>query len=290
MAKVIEGKAGASGRPIYGGGRGNRSNLYLVMLADHSDLAADIAARGARWPERAAKFAAGGLVDGAGNPPSPETCRHTWLRVRKDMAAAALAAEAAMLRGVEEAEAAEVLARRQVEALASHVAAAAHAAMAALLAEVARAQSPADRATALDALLRLTGGAGVIAPLSLPMPSVASPQQVPPASVHVKAPAFGEPVRQQKLPVESTPQKPKRRPEEPLSEADRIRKESKAALDLEYQRQIVIAYRADLRAAQGTGVGEAEAQVKFAKAEAEYAEMQQMMADCGFRSLTLIPR
>jgi hypothetical protein len=64
-------------------GRGVRSPLYQWMRARHDELL-DVLAR-PRWGTVAEFFAARGIKDGGGNPPTPETARATWYRVRQDV-------------------------------------------------------------------------------------------------------------------------------------------------------------------------------------------------------------
>lgn len=62
------------------------SSLYL-WLRDHRETfaAAMVGSQGHRglWKKHAARFARMGLRDDNGSPPSPETCRKNWYRVRK---------------------------------------------------------------------------------------------------------------------------------------------------------------------------------------------------------------
>lgn len=66
-----------------------RSPLDAYYEANHDDLLAGLQATPHRikWGEVAAKLAEYGVMDALGNPPSEETARQTWYRVRKRMAA-----------------------------------------------------------------------------------------------------------------------------------------------------------------------------------------------------------
>ena len=63
-----------------------RSSLFWYLLENHDDLLR--AATGTRilWGPLCEQFAADGLRDAEGKPPSPETARMTWWRVRREVA------------------------------------------------------------------------------------------------------------------------------------------------------------------------------------------------------------
>jgi len=66
----------------------DRSPLFWWMVEHYAET--ERAAQGRRmpWVALCAQFAAFGLVDGHGNPPSPEAARRTWRLVRAEMAKA----------------------------------------------------------------------------------------------------------------------------------------------------------------------------------------------------------
>jgi hypothetical protein len=66
-----------------------RSSLYR-WLAENHDGIAEAASRGRvlGWSELARDFAAPGLLDGSGKPPSTQSARKTWSRVKADIARA----------------------------------------------------------------------------------------------------------------------------------------------------------------------------------------------------------
>ena len=69
---------------------GGRSPLYRWLKPRHDAFAALLAEKGGRpdWQALAARFAELGITGGNGQPVSPEAARHTWWRVRRDVAQA----------------------------------------------------------------------------------------------------------------------------------------------------------------------------------------------------------
>ena len=69
---------------------GGRSPLYRWLKPRHDAFAALLAEKGGRpdWQALAARFAELGIMGGNGQPVSPEAARHTWWRVRRDVAQA----------------------------------------------------------------------------------------------------------------------------------------------------------------------------------------------------------
>jgi len=69
---------------------GGRSPLYRWLKPRHDTFAALLAEKGGRpdWQALAARFAELGITGGNGQPVSPEAARHTWWRVRRDVAQA----------------------------------------------------------------------------------------------------------------------------------------------------------------------------------------------------------
>jgi hypothetical protein len=69
---------------------GGRSPLYRWLKPRHDAFAALLAEEGGRpdWQALAARFAELGIMGGNGQPVSPEAARHTWWRVRRDIAQA----------------------------------------------------------------------------------------------------------------------------------------------------------------------------------------------------------
>ena len=69
---------------------GGRSALYRWLKPRHDAFAALLAEKGGRpdWQALAARFAELGITGGNGQPVSPEAARHTWWRVRRDVAQA----------------------------------------------------------------------------------------------------------------------------------------------------------------------------------------------------------
>ena len=69
---------------------GRRSPLYRWLKPRHDAFAALLAKEGGRpdWQALAARFAELGIMGGNGQPVSPEAARHTWWRVRRDVAQA----------------------------------------------------------------------------------------------------------------------------------------------------------------------------------------------------------
>lgn len=66
----------------------SRSSLYRWMQQNHDELAAALAEAGRpNWKAITAEFAADGLTDADGNPPSQEAVRQTWWKVRKGVEA-----------------------------------------------------------------------------------------------------------------------------------------------------------------------------------------------------------
>jgi hypothetical protein len=63
------------------------SPLFLWMRRHHDRLLAVAAGSRLRWQALVREFAVEGLTDANGNPPSPETARKTWQRVRIAVAA-----------------------------------------------------------------------------------------------------------------------------------------------------------------------------------------------------------
>lgn len=66
--------------------QGGRSPLYRWMREHHDELATRFALERPSWSALAATFGECKLTDRTGKPPSPETARKTWQRVRKDSA------------------------------------------------------------------------------------------------------------------------------------------------------------------------------------------------------------
>lgn len=58
-------------------------SLTRWLRRHHAEFAIILAEQGADWPKLAAFFAAEGLTDSAGRPPSAEAARATWRRVVK---------------------------------------------------------------------------------------------------------------------------------------------------------------------------------------------------------------
>jgi hypothetical protein len=69
---------------------GGRSPLYRWLKSRHDEFAALLAEKGGRpdWQALSDEFAAMGIMGGNGQPVSPEAARHTWWRVRRDVAQA----------------------------------------------------------------------------------------------------------------------------------------------------------------------------------------------------------
>jgi hypothetical protein len=69
---------------------GGRSALYRWLKPRHDAFAALLAEKGGHpdWQALAADFTAMGIMGGKGRPVSPEAARHTWWRVRRDVARA----------------------------------------------------------------------------------------------------------------------------------------------------------------------------------------------------------
>lgn len=67
---------------------GGRSPLYRWLKPRHDAFAALLAETGGRpdWQALAGVFASMGVMGGNGQPVSPEAARHTWWRVRRDVA------------------------------------------------------------------------------------------------------------------------------------------------------------------------------------------------------------
>lgn len=65
-----------------------RSGLFWWLYSEHDRITADAAGLRLNWKTLAQEFEAAGLVTASGQPPSPETARQTWKRVRKAVAAA----------------------------------------------------------------------------------------------------------------------------------------------------------------------------------------------------------
>lgn len=65
---------------------GLRSPLYNWMRQRHDALAAGFDGQRVKWGPAATYLAGLGLVDGAGKPPTSETTRLTWWKVRRDVA------------------------------------------------------------------------------------------------------------------------------------------------------------------------------------------------------------
>lgn len=66
----------------------DRSPLFWWMVEHHAETARAAQGRRMPWAALCAQFAAFGLVDGHGNPPSPEAARRTWRLVKAEMARA----------------------------------------------------------------------------------------------------------------------------------------------------------------------------------------------------------
>lgn len=64
-----------------------QSSLYRWLAENHDGIAeAATHKRVVGWSELASDFAALGLLDGSGKPPSPQSARKTWSRVKADIA------------------------------------------------------------------------------------------------------------------------------------------------------------------------------------------------------------
>ena len=64
-----------------------RSSLYRWLAENHDGIAeAVVGGRVIGWSKLVEDFAALGLVDGSGKPPSPQSARKTWGRVKADIA------------------------------------------------------------------------------------------------------------------------------------------------------------------------------------------------------------
>lgn len=80
VAEIVE---DAVGVPTAG-----RSVLYRWMRQHHDELLAKWAGLRIDWIATCARFAAAGLTDRRGKPPTPGTAQKTWQRVRHDVARA----------------------------------------------------------------------------------------------------------------------------------------------------------------------------------------------------------
>ena len=67
---------------------GGRSPLYRWLRARHDAFTELLWEARPEWRALAAEFAAMGLLGGDGRPVTPEAARHTWWRVRRDVAKA----------------------------------------------------------------------------------------------------------------------------------------------------------------------------------------------------------
>jgi hypothetical protein len=224
MSNVIELAATAHShkRQSCKGGRGNRSVLFMHMLTNHADLAADIATRGARWEQRAAEFAASGLVDGTGKGATAERCRMTWGSVRVSVA------EAAAREAGQQAE--------SLNALAAQSATAGQAAIAALLRDAAQASTPEARIAAAEAVARLMNGAGIVqqaAPVAAPVAAPAA--RLAPSAVQAATGTAGAAARLPVPPVAAAPQS-HADVDAVFPEAAKIRAEVNAEADAERRR------------------------------------------------------
>lgn len=65
-----------------------RSPLYRWLRARHDQFASLLEETRPHWPTLAAGFAELGMTTPDGHPIAPEAVRHTWWRVRRDVAAA----------------------------------------------------------------------------------------------------------------------------------------------------------------------------------------------------------
>lgn len=65
------------------------SPLYRWMTRQHAQLLREFGEFGPDWIEVAERCAAENIKDGSRRPPSPDTCRKTWWRVRTAIAAKA---------------------------------------------------------------------------------------------------------------------------------------------------------------------------------------------------------
>jgi len=74
-----------------------RSPLYRWMHRHHDPLSAAFAEIPPAWGPLSAELAAVGLTDADGKPPTAQSARQTWYRVRRDVARAHAAAKAAAL-------------------------------------------------------------------------------------------------------------------------------------------------------------------------------------------------
>jgi hypothetical protein len=60
---------------------GRHSPLYRWMMENHATLAAEFAMNGPQWATRVPAMGEVGLLDAAGQRPSPRTAMQTWYRV-----------------------------------------------------------------------------------------------------------------------------------------------------------------------------------------------------------------
>ena len=65
-----------------------RSSLFWWLVEHHDEIAAEAGGKRMRWEPLCARFAAHGLRDVNGRPPSPRTARETWLQARRTVAQA----------------------------------------------------------------------------------------------------------------------------------------------------------------------------------------------------------
>ena len=63
-----------------------RSTLFWYMLDNHEELSRSATGKRIRWAPLAERFAALGLLDGAGKAPTAENARLTWWNVRQEVA------------------------------------------------------------------------------------------------------------------------------------------------------------------------------------------------------------
>ena len=62
---------------------GERSSLFWWLVEHHDEIVAQAVGKRMRWEPLCARFAAHGLRDANGRPPTPRTARETWLQARR---------------------------------------------------------------------------------------------------------------------------------------------------------------------------------------------------------------
>jgi hypothetical protein len=65
-----------------------RSQLFWWLVENHDAIASESEGKRMRWAPLCARFAAHGLTDVNGRPPTPRTARETWLQARRTVALA----------------------------------------------------------------------------------------------------------------------------------------------------------------------------------------------------------